>query len=231
MAETVVSPEVAKGTIVTRDMLARRWDEVLDTYGPTRAMGVDLAVPMPGDGSDPRATSLMAFLPLYLVATFHKCQKCGNSCRQNYRQWDRGVVLSREEVHSLKEYCRITKRNGQYLLKYPCPLLKKNNDCRRYQHRPYGCRLFPFTKVGGEAAGQRGMGTIMTCPSAKELYITTELFLQELGLYLKECERSGKQKFGIPDLETIKLKFDYNQVSAEDMAYMKKMAMSQLTKL
>lgn len=66
----------------------------------------------------------------------------------------------------------------------------------------------------------------MIYPAGKELYVTAQLFLQELGLYLRECQRIGKQRFSLQDLEMIKLKFDYNQVGAEEVAYMKKMVMN-----
>ncbi len=230
MAEPVDSPVVSEDGIITKDILESRWDEVIDSYGPTPVIGVDLTVPVFGDGSSPSTASLMTFLPLYLVATFLRCQKCSSCCRPNIRKWDKGIILTREEVFSLRQYCRISKRNGQHLLKYPCPLLKENNQCRQYPRRPLGCRLFPLTTVGQVAPGQVGRGIIMVCPASREFYITVELFLQELGLYLQGGQDTGNHRFNIADLEKIKQKYDYNQVSAEEMAYMKKMAMAPLAR-
>ena len=110
-------------------------------------------------------------------------------------------------------------------MKYPCPLLKENNACRQYHHRPYGCRLFPFTVAEDNKAKQINRGILMTCPGGKELYVITQLFLQQWYAFLEDGRRSGKQRFGIEDLEKIKLSFEYNKVNAGDLVYMKKLAM------
>ena len=224
MGKPIDPKVVPEAGVVTKEGLERYWDEVMNTHGPTRTIGVNLTAPF-GDTQNPGIASLMVFLPQYIVATFLKCQECSSCCRPNIRKWDKGVILSRDEMVSLRQYCPITKRNGQYLLKYPCPLLK-DNRCRQYPLRPLGCRLFPFNISIDKATSQSRHGIIMTCPAGKELYITSQLFLQELAFYLQECRRLGKQRFNIQDLEMIKLKFNYNQVSAEDTAYMKKMAMN-----
>jgi Fe-S-cluster containining protein len=204
---------------LTRDNLEKYWDEVLATHGRLRAIGVNLTAPL----SSPGTASLMAFMPLYLVATFLKCQQCSSCCRPNERKWDKGIVLSREEARSLKQFAKITKKNGQRLLKYPCPLLEDDN-CTQYMKRPYGCRLFPFTPIVDKAANQFSQGIIMTCPASRDFYVTVQLFLQRWHTFLEDCRRSGKRGFETQDLERLKLDFDYNQVDAEELSYMKKMA-------
>lgn len=205
--------------ILTRDSLEKYWDEVLAAHGPLRAIGVNLTAPL----SNPGTASLMAFIPLYLVATFLKCRQCSSCCRPNERKWDKGILLSREEARSLKQFARITKKSGQRLLKYPCPLLE-DKGCTQYVNRPYGCRLFPFTPIVDKAANQFSQGILMTCPASHDFYIAVQLFLQRWHTFLEESRRSGKRGFDIQDLERLKLDFDYNQVDAAELTYMKKVA-------
>jgi hypothetical protein len=79
--------------VLTRDILEKYWDEVLAAHGPLRAIGVNLTAPL----LNPGTASLMAFMPLYLVATFLKCQQCSSCCRPNERKWDKGGVCLYEE--------------------------------------------------------------------------------------------------------------------------------------
>lgn len=169
--------------------------------------------------------SLGAFLPLYLLSNFLKCQQCARCCKPNERKWDKGVILTKEEMVSLSHHCQISKRKGEYLLKYPCPLLK-DDHCSQYQLRPFGCRLFPFNIDTEKGTNRLRHGIIMVCPAAKEIYVTSQLFLRDLALYLEERRQVGIHRFGIPELETVKLRFNHNQVSEEDMVYMKKVAMN-----
>jgi len=216
--------EKARDDVLTREGLESYWDEVAGEHGTNRAIGVNLATPVDLINSNPGVASFMAFLPLYIVATFHKCQRCGSCCRPNFRAWDRGVILSREEALALRDYARITRRSGQQMLKYPCPLLKENNTCRQYHLRPYGCRLFPFTAIEDMASGQINRGIIMTCPAARELYVTAQLFIQDWYDFLEGGRRQGRQRFDTSDLEELKQKYEYNKVDAKDLAYMKELA-------
>lgn len=213
---------VPEAGVVTREGLERYWVKFMNTYGPNRTIGLDFTALFDGTPS-PSTASLMEFLPLYLVNTFLKCQKCGSCCRPVSRWRGKGVALVKGEMLSLRQYCHITKNNGRYLLKYPCQLLK-NKKCSLYKIRPLDCRLSPLSINKDNKTGKLNHGITTACPAAKELYVAVELFLQELGLYLQECQRVAKQKFSIEDLEMVELKFDHNKVSTEDMAYMKKMA-------
>lgn len=208
---------------VSRESLESYWDKVMATRSPTRTIGVNMMAPF-GDRRGPSTNSLMVFLPLYLVANFLNCRGCGSCCKPNARKWDKGIILTREERLTLRQHANITKRNGHYMMKYPCPLLK-NDSCRQYSLRPVACRLFPFNINLDKTTRQYRHGIIMTCPAGKELYVTAQLFLQELGNYLQECWRIGKQTFNISDLETVRLNFEHNQIGQEDMAYMKRLAM------
>ncbi len=206
-------------SILSTEKLAGYWDEVLAAHGSLRAIGVNLTAPL----SNPGTASLMAFMPLYLVATFLKCQQCSSCYRPNERKWDKGIVLSREEARSLKQFAKITKKSGQRLLKYPCPLLE-DKGCTQYINRPYGCRLFPFTPIVDKKANQFSQGILMTCPASRDFYITVQLYLQRWHTFLEDSRRSGKRGFAIQDLERLKLYFDYNQVDAAELTYMKKVA-------
>ncbi len=207
---------------VSRETLESFWDEVMSAHGPTRTIGVNMMAPF-GDMPGPSATSLMFFLPLYIVASFLKCQGCGSCCKPNIRKWDKGIILTKQEMISLRQYAKVTKRNGHYLMKYPCPLLK-NDQCHQYSLRPVACRLFPLNVSPDRTTGQYRHGIIMACPAGKELYVTAQLFLLELGNYLQECWRIGKQTLNIQDLDMVRLQFDHNQVGPEEMVYMKKVA-------
>lgn len=208
---------------VSRETLERYWDEVISAHGPARTIGVNMMAPF-GDRQSLSTNSLMVFLPLYLVTSFLNCRGCGSCCKPNARKWDKGIILTREEILTLRQHANITKRNGHYMMKYPCPLLK-NDSCRQYSLRPVACRLFPFNVSHDKKTKQYRHGIIMTCPAGKEFYVTIQLFLQELGRYLVECWRIGKQTFNIPDLETVKLKFEHNQIGQKDLVYMKRLAM------
>lgn len=166
----------------------------------------------------------MAFLPLYLVATFHQCQRCGNCCRPNYRKWDKGIILSRQEASALEGECRIIKKNSQYILPYPCHFLKAKG-CASYLKRPYGCRLFPFTTVTGDD-GTKRRGIIMLCPAAKDLYITSALFLQDLSRHVENARLNGQGRFDVRDLERLKMNYRHNEVDGADLAYMKRLAVN-----
>ena len=212
------------GEVLTRESLESYWDQVAREHGTGRAIGINLVTPIDLIHSNPGVASFMAFLPLYMVATFHKCQRCGACCRPNFRAWDKGVILSRDEALALRDYARITKRSGQQMLKYPCSLLKENNTCRHYHLRPYGCRLFPFTAIEDAESGQINRGIIMTCPAARELYVTAQLFIQDWYNFLEKSRRQGKQRFDISDLEELKKKYQFNEVDEKDLEYMKELA-------
>jgi Fe-S-cluster containining protein len=171
--------------------------------------------------------SLGAFLPLYLVASFLKCQHCGNCCRPNQRQWDKGVVLSKEEAVSLGSFCVLKKSGSTYLLEYPCQLLdKENSTCLQYHVRPFGCRAFPFSINSEKKTGDLQFGIIMVCPAGKELYVSSQLFLNELSAFLQTRRKMGIPRFGIKEFETIKNRFEHNSIDEQEMRYMKKLAMS-----
>ena len=214
-------------TILKRNELAEYWEQVKKTRNSDLVLGVNLPAPHQVKVKSIKEAAFLYFLPMYLVATFLKCQGCGKCCRRlNDRVWDRGVVLSREEAASLKKFCSVKKKNGKYLLKYPCPLLKDNNKCRHYIHRPSACRFFPMTTFFGGASADTNQGIMMDCTASKEFYITVQLFLQDWHLYREECKVSGKQSFSIQALEKIKLKYDYNEVDTEEINIIKNIAVS-----
>ncbi|APV43699.1 Fe-S-cluster containining protein [Dehalogenimonas formicexedens] len=210
----------SNGSIVTSDELERHWDEIAVSTELKSVMGLDLLTPE--SSPNPSSASLMAFLPLYIVATFHKCRQCGNCCRPNYRKWDKGVVLSRQEAVSLEPKCRLIKKNSQYILPYPCVFLK-TKGCAQYEERPYGCRMFPLTSVKSTDGLER-RGIIMLCPAAKELYVTATLFLQDLYRTLETARQQGQVRFNMQDLENLKLGYEHNQVGPDALNYMKKLA-------
>jgi Fe-S-cluster containining protein len=169
----------------------------------------------------------MSFLPLYLVSSFLKCQQCGQCCRPNERHWDRGVVLSRDEVLELKSRYRLEKRNGKTYLKYPCPILSGSSRCTRYHSRPFGCRLFPFNITRNPDTGEdEGLGLLMHCPAARDFYVTVNLFMQDFYAHLEKCRAAGQPRFDIKDLDMLKTAYDYKAIDPADLAYMKAKARS-----
>lgn len=161
------------------------------------------------------------FLPLYLTAMFHKCRNCGKCCQAFDAKLARGVELTRKEALTLQSYCRITKRNGKYLLKYPCPL-QKDQKCTQYEQRPFCCRSFPIvTEAGADLAAY--LAVFMACPAGKGTYVTTSLFLQELRQLIRNTGHID-QGITFDDLEKLKAKFNPNRVSPDDMEYIKKTA-------
>ena len=114
---------VSKDSYGAREILERNWGDVIDTNDPTSTIEVNIEITFRNTQYS-QNNFLMEFLPLYLSTTFLKCQKCGNCCRPDSKWRGKGAVLSKEEMLLLRQYSRIIKRNGQYLLKYPCPLLK-----------------------------------------------------------------------------------------------------------
>ncbi len=215
-------PRMELTTEVTKEILERRWDEVAAQSGLRSVMGVDLLTPE--SSPNPGAASLTAFLPLYIVAAFHLCQRCGACCRPNYRKWDKGIVLSRAEAITLEGKCRLIKKNSQHILPYPCQFLKAKG-CDNYVMRPYGCRLFPFTTVTGDD-GIKRRGIIMLCPAAKDLYINSALFLQDLSRHMESARLTGQGRFDIRDLDQLKLNYPHNEINGLDLAYMKRLAIN-----
>lgn len=192
------------------------WDENACVHGLTGVMVVPSVDPVkwgPGFRT--------MFLPLYLMAMFHKCRNCGKCCQAFDAKLARGVELTRKEALTLQSFCRITKRNGKYLLKYPCPL-QKNQKCTQYEQRPFCCRAFPIvTEASADLAAY--LGVFMACPEGKGTYVTTSLFLQELRQLIRNTGRID-QEITFDDLEQLKAKFNPNRVSQEDMEYIRKTA-------
>lgn len=202
----------------TRLELEKNWDDEVARNGIERIMGIsslrfNKSNPFWGQGK------LMDFLPLYLVARFLKCQQCSRCCRPNFLYWDKGVVLSREEALRLKHLCKLEKRNGVSIMKYPCPLLN-GKRCRHYRFRPAGCRLFPFNKWYDDAAGEEGLGVLMHCPAAKEFYVTVSLFMPVLHGFIAARLQAGAEGFTIEDLDALSARFVPNQISPEDFNYL-----------
>ena len=206
---------------LTREILEERWDRAIAEHGAKRLIGVNLPAFNRATAS-PAEWSLMSFLPLYLVSSFLKCQQCGQCCRPNERHWDRGVVLSRDEILELKNHYRLEKRNGKTYLKYPCPILSGASRCNRYKSRPFGCRLFPFNIARNPETGEEeGLGLLMHCPAARELYVTVNLFMQDFYDHLEKCRASGQARFDIKDLDVIRANYDFKSIDPADLAYMK----------
>ncbi|MEN8615347.1 YkgJ family cysteine cluster protein [Dehalogenimonas sp. THU2] len=214
-ASNTSSIEPVRG--LTRFELEKNWDEEAARNGVERIMGIsslrfNKSNPFWGQGK------LMDFLPLYLVARFLKCQQCSRCCRPNFLYWDKGVVLSREEALRLKHLCKLEKRNGVFIMKYPCPLLN-GKHCRHYRSRPAGCRLFPFNRWYDDAAGEEGLGVLMHCPAAKEFYVTVSLFMPILFKFVAERVQAGAEGFTFEDLDVLSAKFGPNKISPEDLNY------------
>jgi hypothetical protein len=91
------------------------------------------------------------------------------------------------------------------------------------------CRLFPFNILFDKKNGYKH-GIIMSCPAAKELYVTSQLFLKKLSDFLDSCRYYGKPIFSFSDLERIKADFPYNNVSQEDMNFLKYIAVNPMNK-
>ncbi|MDV2989116.1 MAG: YkgJ family cysteine cluster protein [Dehalogenimonas sp.] len=211
--------------LLTREILEDRWDRALAEHGTSRIIGVNLPA-FNRQTASPAEWSLMSFLPLYLVSSFLKCQQCGQCCRPNERHWDRGVVLSRDEILTLKSYYRLEKRAGKTYLKYPCPALS-GSKCTRYKMRPFGCRLFPFNITRNPDTGdEEGIGLLMHCPAAREFYVTVNLFMQDFYAHLEKCRLAGKPRFDLKDLDLIRANYESRTIHPDDLAYMKAKAKS-----
>ncbi|MEN8615346.1 YkgJ family cysteine cluster protein [Dehalogenimonas sp. THU2] len=162
-----------------------------------------------------------AFLPLYLTAMFHKCRNCGKCCRAFDSKLARGVELTAAEAHTLQSFCRVTRRAGKHLLKYPCAL-QQNHKCTRYIHRPFCCRAFPVVNESGPDLSV-SLAVFMACPAGKGTYVTASLFLQELRQLARNLGHIDRE-LSFADLEQLKTKFDPNSVSPADMEYIKETA-------
>ncbi|MGI2336865.1 MAG: YkgJ family cysteine cluster protein [Dehalogenimonas sp.] len=215
IADASITDEGVNG--LTRTKLEKHWDEEVALNGVERIIGIPLLrINWRSATLDQR--KLMTFLPLYLVPRLLKCHQCGQCCRPNHRSWDKGVVLSRDEVSRLKHMCKLEKHNGSILMKYPCPLLDVK-ICSHYLLRPAGCRFFPFNRWQDDATKEEGLGIVMHCPAAKEFYVTVNLFMQLLHQFMTARAQTGEEGFAFEDLDRLSMGFEPSAVSPEDRRY------------
>ncbi|MDV2989641.1 MAG: YkgJ family cysteine cluster protein [Dehalogenimonas sp.] len=203
---------------LTRSQLEQHWDQEAAQFGVERIMGVP-SLRFNWRTAGVAQKRLMTFLPFYLVSRFLKCQGCSQCCRPNFLYWDKGIVLSRDEALRLKHLCKLEKRNGKTIMKYPCPLLN-GKRCSHYKLRPAGCRFFPFNKWQDEATGEEGLGILMHCPAAKEFYVTVNLFMLRLHRFMQDRAEAGGDGFNFEELDGLSADFSPNKISPEDLRYM-----------
>ncbi|WP_076003489.1 YkgJ family cysteine cluster protein [Dehalogenimonas formicexedens] len=198
---------------LTEALLEQNWDSELTRHGNKRIIGIP-RLRFNTSCADKADKAFIDFIPLYLVASFLKCERCGQCCRPNYLSWDLGVTISDAEAAQLQNVCRITKRRDKSYLKYPCPLLVEN-QCLRYSLRPFGCRCFPFNRWYDESTGEEGLGILMHCPAARKLYVVVNLFLEKLVKGNRELNTC----LTLHDLEAAKHDFESRIISEEDQVY------------
>lgn len=203
---------------LNRTQLEARWDEEIARYGNERIMGISsLRFNWRTAGREQK--KLMTFLPFYLVARFLDCQGCSRCCRPNFLYWDKGIVLSRDEALRLKHLCKLEKRNGRTIMKYPCPLLK-GKRCSHYLLRPAGCRFFPFNKWQDDTTGEEGLGIMMHCPAGREFYVKVSLFMESLHRFMRDRAEAGQEGFTFDDLDALSAEFEPNTISPQELDYM-----------